>query len=166
MTGTQRTVIFIKKQTNPGQVMFVRGGIDSSVRPGCTEDITSAIDFQVKCPYDFIWFSLENCWLFHLLDEISGFKFSLRQVQQLRLRRYKTWLVRRANRTGFLSGSNSLGYQTLNKYYFRKKTSNFIGFTEFFFFYFLLIIKVGRSLLDGRCWYWLLPKWKWLVWSE
>lgn len=50
MTGTQRTVVFIQKQTNPGQDLFIRGGIDSTVRPGCTEDISSAcaIDFQVK----------------------------------------------------------------------------------------------------------------------
>lgn len=50
MTGTHRTVIFIKKQTNPGQDMFVRGGIDTAQRPGCTNDIASncAIDFTVN----------------------------------------------------------------------------------------------------------------------
>lgn len=49
MTGTQRTVVFVKKQTNPGQDMFVRGGIDAAQRPGCSSDITSdcAIDFAV-----------------------------------------------------------------------------------------------------------------------
>lgn len=49
LTGIQRTAVFIKKQTNPGQDLFIRGGIDSTVRPGCVEDITSpcAIDFQV-----------------------------------------------------------------------------------------------------------------------
>jgi alpha-amylase len=49
MTGVQRTVVFVKKQTAPGQDLFIRGGIDSTVRPGCTQDITStcAIDFQV-----------------------------------------------------------------------------------------------------------------------
>ncbi|XP_046454250.1 alpha-amylase-like isoform X3 [Daphnia pulex] len=50
MTGVQRTVVFVKKQTAPGQDLFIRGGIDSTVRPGCTQDITStcAIDFQMK----------------------------------------------------------------------------------------------------------------------
>lgn len=49
MTGIQRTVVFVKKQTSPGQDLFIRGGIDSTVRPGCSQDITStcAIDFQV-----------------------------------------------------------------------------------------------------------------------
>ena len=49
MTGVQRTVIFIKKQTNAGQDLFVRGGIDATQRPGCTNDVTStcAIDFTV-----------------------------------------------------------------------------------------------------------------------
>ena len=32
--GVQRTVIFVQKQTNDGQDLFVRGGVDGSVRPG------------------------------------------------------------------------------------------------------------------------------------
>ena len=46
--GAKRTVIFIQKQTNPGQDLFVRGGIDGTVRPPCT-DINSdcSIPFQV-----------------------------------------------------------------------------------------------------------------------
>ncbi|KAK8405762.1 hypothetical protein O3P69_001926 [Scylla paramamosain] len=36
--GIHRTVIFMFKQTNDGQDLFVRGGIDSAQRPGCTED--------------------------------------------------------------------------------------------------------------------------------
>lgn len=46
-----RTVIFIQKQTNPGQDMFIRGGIDHTVRPGCVEDASTspcAIPIQVK----------------------------------------------------------------------------------------------------------------------
>ncbi|XP_064105510.1 alpha-amylase-like [Macrobrachium nipponense] len=35
--GTARTVIFIHKITSPGQDLFIRGGIDSQHRPGCTE---------------------------------------------------------------------------------------------------------------------------------
>jgi len=40
--GTSRTVIFIKKTTAPGQDLFIRGGIDTKVRPTCTQnDATS-----------------------------------------------------------------------------------------------------------------------------
>lgn len=44
----KRTVIFIQKQTNPGQDMFIRGGIDATQSPGCV-DITSScsIPFEV-----------------------------------------------------------------------------------------------------------------------
>ncbi|KZS14665.1 Alpha-amylase 1 [Daphnia magna] len=45
-----RTVIFIQKQTNPGQDMFIRGGIDHTVRPGCVEDASTspcAIPIQI-----------------------------------------------------------------------------------------------------------------------
>jgi alpha-amylase len=47
--GAKRTVIFIQKQTNPGQDLFVRGGIDGTRRPPCT-DINSdcSIAFQVS----------------------------------------------------------------------------------------------------------------------
>lgn len=38
--GVKRTVIFIQKQTNPGQDLFIRGGIDATRRPPCI-DITS-----------------------------------------------------------------------------------------------------------------------------
>ncbi|KAK7067087.1 hypothetical protein SK128_022546 [Halocaridina rubra] len=38
VTGTARTVIFVHKMTNPGQDLFIRGGIDSAQRPGCTSD--------------------------------------------------------------------------------------------------------------------------------
>ena len=34
VNGTYRTVIFVYKQTNAGQDLFIRGGIDSSQRPG------------------------------------------------------------------------------------------------------------------------------------
>ncbi|XP_037799098.1 alpha-amylase-like [Penaeus monodon] len=37
-SGTARTVVFIHKQTNPGQDLFIRGGIDSAHRPGCSEN--------------------------------------------------------------------------------------------------------------------------------
>lgn len=49
--GVHRTVIFIQKQTNTGQDLFVRGGIDVSQRPGCTEDVTTdpcAIDITTN----------------------------------------------------------------------------------------------------------------------
>ncbi|KAK8732749.1 hypothetical protein OTU49_006906 [Cherax quadricarinatus] len=36
--GVHRTVVFIYKQTNEGQDLFIRGGIDGSQRPGCTQD--------------------------------------------------------------------------------------------------------------------------------
>lgn len=39
--GIHRTVVFIKKQTNEGQDLFVRGGIDGSERPGCTDDVST-----------------------------------------------------------------------------------------------------------------------------
>lgn len=40
--GTSRTVIFIQKMTAPGQDMFIRGGIDDLVRPGCTQDAATS----------------------------------------------------------------------------------------------------------------------------
>nr|QJE50400.1 alpha amylase-related protein [Diaphanosoma celebensis] len=40
--GTSRTVVFIQKQTTPGQDMFIRGGIDDLVRPGCTQDAATS----------------------------------------------------------------------------------------------------------------------------
>ncbi|XP_033636505.1 alpha-amylase-like [Asterias rubens] len=36
--GTQRTVVFIKKQTNYGQDLFIRGGIDHAKRSSCTSN--------------------------------------------------------------------------------------------------------------------------------
>jgi hypothetical protein len=33
---TQRTVVFVYKGTSTGQDMFVLGGIDQQIRPGCT----------------------------------------------------------------------------------------------------------------------------------
>ena len=47
--GAKRTVIFIQKQTNPGQDLFIRGGIDATVRPPCT-DITSSCSIPFKVP--------------------------------------------------------------------------------------------------------------------
>jgi alpha-amylase len=41
-TGTSRTVIFIQKQTTTGQDLFIRGGIDHTVRPGCVEDAATS----------------------------------------------------------------------------------------------------------------------------
>ncbi|CAL4138325.1 unnamed protein product, partial [Meganyctiphanes norvegica] len=49
--GIHRTVVFIKKQTNGGQDLFVRGGIDASQRPGCTDDVNTdpcAIDITTN----------------------------------------------------------------------------------------------------------------------
>ena len=37
-----RTVIFIQKQTNPGQDLFIRGGIDHSIRPNCVENAATS----------------------------------------------------------------------------------------------------------------------------
>ncbi|XP_047486576.1 alpha-amylase-like [Penaeus chinensis] len=39
--GIHRTVVFIQKQTNDGQDLFVRGGIDAGQRPGCTNDVST-----------------------------------------------------------------------------------------------------------------------------
>ncbi|CAG0902207.1 unnamed protein product [Darwinula stevensoni] len=36
--GIHRTVVLIHKQTNPGQDMFIRGGVGHDQRPGCEED--------------------------------------------------------------------------------------------------------------------------------
>jgi alpha-amylase len=38
-----RTVIFIQKQTNPGQDLFIRGGIDHTIRPNCVEDAATSL---------------------------------------------------------------------------------------------------------------------------
>ncbi|XP_078323364.1 alpha-amylase-like [Crassostrea virginica] len=40
--GWARTVIMIERQTNPGQDLFIRGGIDHSHRQGCTNDATTS----------------------------------------------------------------------------------------------------------------------------
>ncbi|XP_046634592.1 alpha-amylase-like isoform X2 [Daphnia pulicaria] len=37
----QRTVVFIYKSTTPGQDMFIRGGIDNTVRPICQDDVNA-----------------------------------------------------------------------------------------------------------------------------
>ncbi|XP_066982644.1 alpha-amylase-like isoform X3 [Macrobrachium rosenbergii] len=36
-SSPNRTVIFMHKETDPGQDLFLRGGIDSAHRPGCTD---------------------------------------------------------------------------------------------------------------------------------
>ncbi|XP_035665855.1 alpha-amylase-like [Branchiostoma floridae] len=41
-TGTERTVVFINKQTLVGQDLFLRGGIGHEGRPGCTRDAVSS----------------------------------------------------------------------------------------------------------------------------
>ncbi|XP_078615346.1 alpha-amylase-like [Branchiostoma floridae x Branchiostoma japonicum] len=41
-TGTNRTVVFIKKQTSVGQDLFLRGGVGYGDRPGCTRDAVSS----------------------------------------------------------------------------------------------------------------------------
>ncbi|CAH1784331.1 unnamed protein product [Owenia fusiformis] len=47
----RRTVIFIKKYTNPGQDLFIRGGLNHGQRQGCTDDAKTsacAIPISVK----------------------------------------------------------------------------------------------------------------------
>ena len=49
--GNHRTVVFVFAQTNPGQDLFIRGGIDHLIRPGCVEDAETsecAIDISVS----------------------------------------------------------------------------------------------------------------------
>ncbi|XP_065557068.1 alpha-amylase 1-like [Artemia franciscana] len=49
--GNHRTVVFVFAQTNPGQDLFIRGGIDHLIRPGCVEDAETsecAIDISVN----------------------------------------------------------------------------------------------------------------------
>ncbi|XP_050739705.1 alpha-amylase-like [Eriocheir sinensis] len=51
VTGQARTVVFVHKQTSVGQDLFVRGGIDSEHRPGCTENAETdacAIDIETN----------------------------------------------------------------------------------------------------------------------
>ena len=48
MPGSHRTVIFVKKQTNPGQDLFMRGGIDVSLRPECNGEASSACTIPIK----------------------------------------------------------------------------------------------------------------------
>jgi alpha-amylase len=38
----QRTVVYLNFQTQPGQDLFVRGGIDHDQRPGCTDDAATS----------------------------------------------------------------------------------------------------------------------------
>ncbi|CAG5126335.1 unnamed protein product, partial [Candidula unifasciata] len=44
-----RTVILIQKQTNPGQDLFIRGGIDTSHRTGCSStDVSNPCSIPIK----------------------------------------------------------------------------------------------------------------------
>ncbi|KAH9519299.1 Alpha-amylase A type-1/2 [Bulinus truncatus] len=38
----QRTVIMVERQTNPGQDLFIRGGVDYTRRPGCSASLPAA----------------------------------------------------------------------------------------------------------------------------
>jgi alpha-amylase len=63
--GIHRTVIFVYKQTNDGQDLFIRGGIDASVRPGCTDDVSTdpcAIDIAVNSLGDTSHYDKYNAW--------------------------------------------------------------------------------------------------------
>lgn len=49
LEGVQRTIVFIQKQTNTGQDLFVRGGIDATKRPPCTDVSSScSLAFTVR----------------------------------------------------------------------------------------------------------------------
>ncbi|XP_050716482.1 alpha-amylase-like [Eriocheir sinensis] len=48
-----RTVVFLFKETESGQDLFIRGGIDSAQRPGCTDDAETD-----PCAIDMITHSL------------------------------------------------------------------------------------------------------------
>jgi hypothetical protein len=55
-----RTVVFIQKQTNPGQDLFIRGGIDHTVRPGCVENAaTSPCALPMKVKFNFLFKSFD-----------------------------------------------------------------------------------------------------------
>ncbi|KAF2352490.1 hypothetical protein FHG87_016755, partial [Trinorchestia longiramus] len=63
--GVHRTVIFVFKQTNDGQDLFIRGGIDGSVRPDCTDDVTTdpcAIDITVNSLGTTTHYDKYNAW--------------------------------------------------------------------------------------------------------
>jgi len=50
-SGWHRTLVFIEKKTDPGQDLFIRGGISNEQRPGCTNDARTsecAIDIRIK----------------------------------------------------------------------------------------------------------------------
>ncbi|KAK7085956.1 hypothetical protein SK128_005871 [Halocaridina rubra] len=63
--GIHRTVVFMQKQTNVGQDLFVRGGIDAGQRPGCTSDVTTdpcAIDHTINSLGDTSHYDKYNSW--------------------------------------------------------------------------------------------------------
>ncbi|CAG0880034.1 unnamed protein product [Cyprideis torosa] len=63
--GVARTIIFIEKQTQSGQDLFVRGGISHDVRPGCSEDAATsacAIDISTRSLGETEHYSKYNSW--------------------------------------------------------------------------------------------------------
>lgn len=63
MPGSHRTVIFIKKQTMPGQDLFIRGGFDQTIRPECATDSSScAISIKVNSLGESQAYAKYNAW--------------------------------------------------------------------------------------------------------
>ncbi|XP_069940254.1 alpha-amylase A-like isoform X4 [Cherax quadricarinatus] len=63
--GKVKTVIFLYKQTNPGQDIFIIGGIDIAHRPGCTSDAESdvcALDITVNSLGTNVHYDRYNAW--------------------------------------------------------------------------------------------------------
>lgn len=64
-SGYQRTVVLLYKQTEVGQDLFVRGGLDESVRPGCSADpetSTCAISMESAWLGSGIHYEKHNAW--------------------------------------------------------------------------------------------------------
>ncbi|XP_069188090.1 alpha-amylase [Procambarus clarkii] len=65
VTGTARTVVFVHDQTSVGQDLFIRGGIDGSQRPGCTENAETdacAIDITVSSLGSEVHYAKYDAW--------------------------------------------------------------------------------------------------------
>lgn len=130
LEGVRRTVIFILKETGPGQDMFIRGGIDAAVRPPCT-DINSACSLKFTVSFTFGRIPIQKLLL--LLKQINSLGASTHYDK------YNGWRVGDSKLDWFgaetgqgtytgqapegtplawtSSTSTSPGYQPLNKYY-------------------------------------------------
>jgi alpha-amylase len=111
LVGGTQTVVFMKKDTLPGQDLFVRGGIDHSRRQGCTQDANTSpcaipIRHNTIVPANFTTYIDWSVGDYHL----DWYGAEVGQGAYLGQAAAGTPLAWSTNKVG------ALGYQELNKY--------------------------------------------------